>query len=850
MTGAEPEPGRQGHPDEAGEPLWMLRLNPLRRTRLADPELLRAVRALHDAEGGVREAAERCSDELHAEIGGTTDPDLRGRLIALRRAVHNDRTPRAELIVERPCVEHWRQVRARRDTARRQVAECHEEAIGRERTRLAELLADDDLRRSLALVAREAGEGAERYRAAVARPGGPSARLRKTERGLLQYVTRAMVRTSPLTRFTAVGLAVPETDGPGPDTPVFEGMTSFPGLDRAMLDYVMGGLQVPPRTLDPATLVQLPPTADIAPDAGRLYFLRPDGDGMRRLSAPLSPTVLALLEVTAMGPRRFDAVVADFAARAGCAPEQAMGAVRKAVDAGILCTRARPEDGGAEWTDLLRAPESPAAPLLHRIAEALPRVADASPGEQTVELGSLRASLMELSRVARRPAQIPVEEDTLLSGLRVSTARWRSQLEDLAAGVRLLSAFDMLHDVRALLSAAFVERFGAGADIPLVPNADHLVREVYRRGMALETESPADLGPADGSLERLYTLRERVTERLRADLTAAGAEGRDLTWTAAGVDDLVAGIPDRFRREPLAYGVLVQTWRQQLVFNDAYAGHGMLHGRFLGADRALGGRALDHLADRLPRYYGATGNRVVEDAGLHRLNVNAHPRVLDDALEPDDWYALRLVHDPDTDELAVRDTDGRRVIVLTLGTGHPEMYPPPLRLANWLYAGGQLREDLVHDWHTTVGGDTRDTRRCPRFSVGSAILARRRWYGGEELEAVMATGPEDRDRLLALQRWRARHGVPEEVVLKTVLDVTDRAPGGDGDDRRGRDKPQYVDLACALGVRVLPRMRERRGAGYVEEALPGVCDAPRAAEWVVEIGRTANGSFQYGGKPI
>jgi hypothetical protein len=67
-----------------------------------------------------------------------------------------------------------------------------------------------------------------------------------------------------------------------------------------------------------------------------------------------------------------------------------------------------------------------------------------------------------------------------------------------------------------------------------------------------------------------------------------------------------------------------------------------------------------------------------------------------------------------------------------------------------------------------------------------------------------------------------------------------------------KQKPQYVDLSCALSTRVLPRMLDRRIAenavDYLEEALPGVVDDTHAYEWVVEIGRRPGGLFQYEGE--
>lgn len=442
-----------------------------------------------------------------------------------------------------------------------------------------------------------------------------------------------------------------------------------------------------------------------------------------------------------------------------------------------------------------------------------------------------------------------MQEDCVLPPATVSPARFGSQLDDLAAAVDLLSAFDRMHDVRALLATGFVERFGAGRQVPLAEHADALIDDLLRRTTPQEA-SGLPAGPRDGSLARLHVLRRTVWDALHADLDRSDRTGDDLRWSRSDATAAVADLPERFRRDPLLYGALVQPAGDRLVLNDAYAGHGMLFGRFLGPDHALGGDAADRLSARLEAVYGADGARVVEDLGLHRLNVNARPPVLRDRLRPEDWQRLRLVHDAATDTLVIRDDDDRDVRVLHLGAGHPDLLPGPLRLAIWLVCGGRLMEDVVGGWHDATGWDGRRTRRCPRISVGQAVLARRRWYGGEELDRLIATGAGPAELLVALTAWRVRHGVPEEVVLTDSPEYDYGPPGGkdEADDRARRRKPQHLDLASALAARVLPRSADRRRAGHLEEALPGVAAGGHAREWVVEVGRAGGGgAFGWGG---
>ncbi|GAA2625400.1 hypothetical protein [Streptomyces vastus] len=844
------------------EPLWLLRINPLLRSRLGDPTLRDLLALLAEAERAVRSAAERCSEELYVLIGATTDDSTRGQLIAVRRAIHNDR-PSKGLPPTKPSVSEWLQATEQRRRLREEVTHHYEQAADRERQKLAELLGDEHLRRSLALVSPEVYEESERYRAAVAGPGRLSARSRKSERGLVQYVTRAMVRTSPLARFTAVGIAVPGPGGVDPGKVDFEGATGFPSLDRVMLAYVLGGLQPATGTALLNAWVALSPTSALDESRETLYFLRPTDSGFQRLSAPVKGVVRALVDATVMGPRPVRSVVSHIAAQTKCAPQDAAKAVLQAVHQGILCTYNEPEDGAADLSVLLTRPGTPGSALLDDAKSRLPRLATGPATDRRSELRTIDEDFDQLSRLAQRPARVTVEEDYTLSPSTVDSARWRRQLTDLGATVELLSVFDWLHDVRVITTATFVQRFGAGANVSLTEHSESLVQEVSRRAAVMgESYARGDanalngLGTADGGLEQLFALRRRVIEETQSRITKAVNSGAaDVALSTQEAIELASGMPGRIRQDPLSYGVLVQAAGDRLVFNDGLPGHGMLYARFLDADRKLGGESIPYLAQRLLDRYTWDGARVVEDLGLHRLNVNAHPRILPEGLRPDDWFSLRLVHDTESDTLAVEDADGQRIRVLPLGTGHPGLFPPPLSLATSLSTGGRLNNDLLNGWYQAQPRDQRRTLTCPRISIGDVVLARRRWYGGAELASALGAGPAEPDRLLALTAWRAGHDVPEEVVVKTAfgqdsprtLDPSDVLP------RRLQHKPQYVDFSSALSTRVLPKMLDRRATeeesvNYLEEALPSVIDGTHAQEWVVEVGRAPGGLFQYEGE--
>ncbi|WP_234285860.1 lantibiotic dehydratase family protein, partial [Streptomyces venezuelae] len=653
------------------EPLWFLRVNPLRRARLADAELRRQLVLLTAAEQTLAEASAAASDELYERIGAAADDAERRELIALRRAVNSGKAPKKTPGPASPVLDAWLRARQERDRVRAELVAGYPDAAERERGVLAELLGDPDLLRSLALVAPEVHQEAERYRAAVRAPGKVPAKSRKSERGLIQYVTRAMVRTSPLARFTAVGIAEPDPAASGPDEAGFPGATAFPGLDRVMLNYVLGGLPDPADRAIEDMWIGLPPTSAPDPAAGKLFFLKPSPEGMRRAAVALDGPAGDLLDAVSMGPRPFPSVVAHVAERSGIAAEDADQKVRGAVAQGLLCTFHAAEDGSTDY-DVLLTPDDPrpvTKRLTDRVKAGMPAFTAAPADERGAALAELRGALGELSHAAGRPAHVTVEEDYVMPPLKVATEPWKESLKDLGPAVELLTVFDWLHDVRVLMTAAFVERFGPGANVPLAAHAPFVVGEVSRRAAAMAAvygpDGPGDptalkgIGPADGSLERIYELRREVTEELHALIGGAVERGDDtLRISPEQVAGLTGDLPERFRRDPLIYGILLQRGDGHLVLNDGLPGHGMLYARFLEADRRLGGRALPRLAEHVRRVYGYDGARVTEDLGLHRLNVNAHTPILPGGLTPDDWFGLRLAHDPETDSLRVEDADG------------------------------------------------------------------------------------------------------------------------------------------------------------------------------------------------
>ncbi|WP_037914262.1 hypothetical protein [Actinacidiphila yeochonensis] len=825
----------------------MLRINPTPARRLASPELRTALAALAESEQRCARLADAACDSLYTTIAHAEGAD-RHRLLHLRRAIHNDRDPGAgpwpEPLPE--PVTGWLDADGRRRLARTAVRAGHAAFLSHERAAFAEALGSEPLLLSLALNSPQVLDAVQRYRKAA---GRTSARDRKSERGLVQHYARAVVRVSPLARLTAVGFAAWADDGTPLDQARFprRDARSLLRLDQPQLSCLVNGVLQPPERTTVTMLVRNPM---LRVEGDRIHFHHhSDGQG-RMLAAELNPDLTALLRLIEMGPLSPRELAEATAGRLGVPARAAASLVTAAVQAQILVPApVLDEQSRALLTDAVSAlapGHGRAAELLDGIGAELARAAGSAVPERVAALSRVDRAARELNTLSAVPVRLRVNEDYLLPPTRAAAAGHERALGELPAVGRFLHLFDRHHDVRALLVRVFTERFGAGGQAPLVDHAPDLVAEVRARQRQVESDPAA----ADGVLAQLQRARAHAERALTGVLERARADGLpEASLTARELAALADGLPEQCSDDSASYGLLVQpAGPGRLVVNACYPGYGQLTTRFLeSADPD--GVFRDRLRERLTRLHSGRGEQPVEDHGLHGSNLNHRLPLLERRLTPQDWLRARLAHDPAADRLTLLDADGRPIRVLSLGMKWIDAQPAPLLLAAWLHGPSLVAFDPVERAHRAAGapGDSAPTAHYPRLLAGDCVLQRRRWYPGADLPAPSAPIDETAD-LLALTAWRARHDVPEQIVVKTPLwRLPGLARGGQEDSAaprieqivaaRRREKPQYLDLASALMVRVLPRLMERRHRGYFEEALPAVRNGAHAFEWAVEVDR-------------
>src|SRR2546421_2858841 len=248
----------------------------------------------------------RLEDRLHAEsqvvcgalyelIGRAPAPDLKPRLVGLRRAVHAGRRPAAHLLDERvqqalppqlaDRLRGWTDRLARRDALRRELPGRLRTDVDAAAAALRETVAGPTMQLGLVYSNAATFRAARRW---VAQSGTRPAD--KVAVRLARYVSRAAAKTSPFTLFTSSGLGSWREGGP-----VLAMRDTQPRsaveLGLATLQQVVTGLAGRPST--PAhLLVRINPTVTVDGDVVR--FVAPRGHRPAR-AVRRTPALDALL---------------------------------------------------------------------------------------------------------------------------------------------------------------------------------------------------------------------------------------------------------------------------------------------------------------------------------------------------------------------------------------------------------------------------------------------------------------------------------------------------------------------------------------------------------------------------
>lgn len=790
-------------------------------------------------------------------------------LIPLKRAIFNERSTAAWrgpalAACPMPLLGEWFALEDRHQALQAEIDRAHDEVIARERETLAQWCAHPTFQQALAVSSPSVYRAARTY--AETPLSDHPARLRKSEFGLLQYVMRALTRTTPFSLYTTVGMAQlsPQTSAAYP-LPLPPERASAAAVDHALVRRFLHAV-----VRHPAVIPHLryAVTADLRERDGTFRYdvYSDDAKAQPRVfrttqrlgsvrATPLLRRLVAWMQAVDEDDRTYAAIGARLQAWVpGDNGTHLQQFVDRLIDAELIvpCIPV-PEQA----LDILRhaaafvgtlpcEPALRAEPILSEMQAWLDRFPSATAGERIGALTSLAELWTRAFEAvgATPPETPPVYEDVALPRqIDFDTRAWQAPLDDLSRLLAALEVFDLKMPLKRVIRDEFVAAYGYGGSCDNLAAIADLVPRMFARLFRLLLRDGQDpLEREDVTLTRLDALKRRFLDAIATDTETVELD-------PAFIDAIAAERPQGQLADWASYGAFVQPVEHngeigRLVVNHVYNGLGMFASRFLYLlEPAATTNLRAHIAASFPREH-----LVAELRTVCGFNGNLHPPLASCAIDgqPSDGATaipagdLRFEHDIDSDAVIVRSqSTGRRVNVLYLGLLVPYLLPQRTRLLYSLEGSGQLNVPFHALAEVALSAEARTIiRRYPRVTFGRVVLFRRRWYMPRALVPAPTANESDSAYFARFNAWRLTERLPAEFFFREHARISTMESAGDAEGWRqkvswSRSKPQYISADSPLLIRHLAKwLRNATSENdlYFEEVLPEFSDSVFASE--------------------
>jgi hypothetical protein len=785
---------------------------------MADATLSTTLRDYLHYRDSVRVGGRELSGHLHELIGREPDSIKRGSLLRVRRALFNSRTPDVE---DLDCV--FRVVATdvslritdiltalrRRDDALNDLRQMLPSAHTHARETLHQLCLTSPVANGIAL---SSSALSDRVHQTTDFSSAATARQLQIERGLLRYVTRTAMKSTPFSTFCEIAGArfvthstTNTTSAPVETKPSPAAHLSIVRLNKLIFAAFWDVL----RTLTElrrSLLLELNPTLTIT-DQGYRFIAQVDGvetfQTVQRVDV-----IEAVVNRLYQTPLKYDALAAFLVNLSGEDDAEKVTAFAESLLAmGLLRFRSPVPSQDADWDCTMcawladfRHPHAVATRTwLEAARAAINGYAEASTPERKRRIESLRRSLTVVFESMGRPPipsstlilfedtgspyELSFEQNDALNAVHRSLAHFVALRAPIAAPRR-----DM-----ATMRHFFDATYGNAVQVPLLKFSeayyrghlrDYVDREmrVVREGIA-PTADPYDLGNPRGVA---------FVDELRRHETAC-REVIAAVWAADASAEEVNILPSQW--PPLPPAAISSTDCQSIAvfLQFVLAGDGACQRAYVGAGRTFHGfgkylsRFLPLVADDFTegiRRQNAVHNdpmlvELVQDANF---NANFHPDIVPRTLEyptgDNDQPAngikcsdLVVDRDPeDANSLRLIDTiSGHRVVPIDTGFLNPRRRPALFRLLSCFTPPGASSLPLpqsLDERNEGAGLPSAPVVYRPRIVFdGSVVVARRRWSvrdtafprrAGEDLAAY----------LVRVNEWREDLGIPSRVYVR------------------------------------------------------------------------------------
>ncbi|PPF31552.1 hypothetical protein C5D07_08540 [Rathayibacter tritici] len=685
------------------------------------------------------------------------------------------------------------------------LARSEADELRRERSALRDVLRLDCVQLHVSLRSPDLYDGISRLLEEDPRAG--CAVIPKDERHFLDLAYRAMYRTSPLGRLTAVtiGLAsergLAAEDGPvgslcSPSslitsTPLVVSARVYADLSARSIDASSGG--------DVSSALTLNPSLRLA--AERVVFVRSVAGAAERVPVRVTPLLDHVVQLVQNVSLTRTELADELAARFYDGNSEASTAFVESMIRERLLVTSLP---GPTIFGENRLDTFPVSALDTSIED----LATSEPHRRRVRVEGIKSDLRR--RLAREGV---VTEPVLYEDLGGVAAFGSVEplRRAIAPGLRLLAAFDTNLDLALISTDVFHRRFG------------NSTQNLIDCGVALNRETRASYEhflqrPSLDVAEQLGLRRFAQLVRARAEVTDAV----DAMWENKTLDfdirsDQLAALNDSLiesgtSRSPRAYSVFAQGQGGDWVVNDALGGGGALWARYLPSPDA--GRSGSDLWDYLRKEAASRKMESVQDTSLHGVSISNSPLISPRSARWEDWRGISVHLDPASGGLLrFNSAFSDRDVPDYLGAGAPWLLGPFTGLLHWHRAGGRLGASrlLLDAYGESAPG-------CGRLRMNGIIFHRRSWSVPEL--SVKLGNAMTRSFVEMFDFW-VDEGLPFQGFFK-------HRDGGRGAKRA---KPVYFDASSVASMVTLGRrLGELERYGLLQEAFPVPVDGERAME--------------------
>ena len=469
----------------------LMRVNnmPFKSLRSRSHEALeRAFARLREAEDWKASNVGGVLSKIHALAPQVSSEARRKVLLPLKRDVFNDRRGTVSLdrvrnLIGDPAVIRWCVVQEEIADLHARIDDLHAAALLEERRKLQELCRYPNFQKALVLSSRSCYKNVVRYADAPVEEHG--SRLRKAEPAILQYVTRAMTRTSPFSSYTSVGMAVWD-DGGGaiyPPIALSPERASMVQPDHALVRRLLESVV---RHEEVRTSMSYELCRELGLGDGRIVFDAYSDDPAtqpkvfkttrRRSSVRSSPALRALvrwmedgLEETAVPYGEIVSVVTSWIG--GAQEQQARRFVDRLIGAGLLVPSVPVAEQStsilADSREFLRSlgpgPGRRVSDILGAIEQNVAEFGGAEAAARARSLGEMTRGWQEAFELAgeEMTAETMVYEDTAIpTRIRLRPGIWDRITHELQSVIPLLELFDGGYLLKAVVREEFVGRYG------------------------------------------------------------------------------------------------------------------------------------------------------------------------------------------------------------------------------------------------------------------------------------------------------------------------------------------------------------------------------------------------------